>query len=305
MKAEPSTARRIIGQAPFWSIHVLAVVMVARLGVSWKGVGVALASYYFRMFWVTGGYHRYFAHRTYKTSRWFQLVIAFFAMTTFQKGVLWWGAHHRIHHKFSDQPGDLHSMKLDGFYRSHVGWILDPTNDDTDMARIADLSKYPELVWLNQYWYLPPVIWSVASYLIGGVFGLVWGTGVATVLLWHGTFTINSLSHWMGRTRYKTTDDSKNSAILAIVTMGEGWHNNHHFYQRATNQGFFWWEIDLTYYVLRGLQAVGLIWDIHTPPKRVLEAHLRDKPARDEEPHAVGAVDEAPALAVASAADAE
>jgi stearoyl-CoA desaturase (delta-9 desaturase) len=299
----PSPLRRVLGLTPFWAVHVAAVALVIKLGFSWKGFAIAIACYYFRMFWVTGAYHRYFSHRTYKTSRWFQLVMAVFALTTFQKGVLWWAAHHRVHHKYSDQEGDLHSMKRDGFWRSHVGWILDWRNDGTDLAKVADLAKYPELVWLDKWWFLPPLAWSVASYAIGGLHGLVWATGVSTVLLWHGTFTINSLSHWMGRVRYKTTDESKNSVALAIVTMGEGWHNNHHFYQRATNQGFFWWEIDLTYYVLRLFQAVGLIWDVHTPPRHVRDAHLRTARARTKsEPEPLEA--DVP-LALPSPADAE
>jgi stearoyl-CoA desaturase (delta-9 desaturase) len=273
--------------------------MIAVYGFSWKGLALAMGGYYFRMFFVTGAYHRYFSHRTYKTSRWFQFVLAFFAQTTFQKGVLWWAAHHRVHHKLSDKPGDLHSMKLDGFYRSHVGWILDPENDSTDLKKVSDLAKYPELVWLNTYWYVPALMWAVGSYLVGGTFLLTWMMFVSTTLLWHGTFTINSITHWMGRVRYKSGDESKNSLILAIVTMGEGWHNNHHYYQRATNQGFFWWEIDATYYILRLFQAVGLVWDIHVPP-----AHVRDSNRVDGKGKAPVVVD-APPMSLPSPADAE
>ncbi len=301
----PILLRRVVGQAPFWGVHLAAVVCVAVYGFSWKGAALALAGYYFRMFFVTGAYHRYFSHRTYKTSRWFQFVLAFFAQTTFQKGALWWASHHRVHHKLSDKPGDLHSMKLDGFYSSHVGWILNPENDSTDLKKIADLAKYPELVWLNTYWYVPALMWAVGSYLIGGMFGLTWGMFVSTTFLWHGTFTINSITHWMGRVRYKSGDESKNSFILAIVTMGEGWHNNHHYYQRATNQGFFWWEIDMTYYILRLFQAVGLVWDIHVPPAHVRDSNRVDARVSGKARHAAAEVAPHAIVGVASAADAE
>ena len=231
-----SLSRRAAGQLPFWGIHLASLVMVIVYGFSWKGFAIAIAGYYFRMFFVTGAYHRYFSHRTYKTSRWFQFVLAFFCETTFQKGVLWWAAHHRVHHKLSDKPGDLHSMKLDGFYSSHVGWILNPDNDHTDLEKVKDLAKYKELVWLNTYWYVPALLWAVASYVIGGKFGLLWGTGVSTVLLWHGTFTINSHdARGSARSPLQVTtrQQPKISLLLALITMGEGWHNNHHYYQRS------------------------------------------------------------------------
>ena len=259
--------------SPFVAIHLGAVAAVVYLGWSWKGALLALALYYVRMFGVTGAYHRYFSHRTFKTSRAFQLVLAVLAMTSFQKGVLWWAAHHRVHHKHSDQAGDLHSMKRDGFWWSHMGWIMAKGYEETDMNRVRDLAKYPELVWLNKFWWVPPVAYSALCYALGGTFALVWGVGVSTVFLWHGTFCINSLSHWMGRVRYRTTDESKNSAILAVITMGEGWHNNHHYYQRATNQGFYWWEFDPTFYVLKMLSWVGLVWHLHVPPEHVRRAN--------------------------------
>jgi stearoyl-CoA desaturase (delta-9 desaturase) len=258
-----------LATAPFYLVHVVAVAGVALLGWSWKGLALAVGLYYARMFFVTAGYHRYFAHRTYKTSRVFQFLLAFFAQTSTQKGALWWAAHHRIHHKLSDKPGDVHSMKLEGFWWSHVGWILSTKHEQTEWEQIPDLAKYPELRWLNRFQIVPSLVYCVALFLAGGSFALVWGYFVSTVLLWHGTFTINSLMHWMGRRRYATTDESRNSLTLALVTLGEGWHNNHHYYPRSTAQGFFWWEIDITFYVLRALSLVGLVWDLHTPPKKI------------------------------------
>ena len=259
---------------PFWGVHIAAVVGPFLVGFSWKGVALAIAFYYIRMFGVTGAYHRYFSHRTYRTSRAFQFFLAVLAQSSVQKGALWWAAHHRGHHEHSDTPLDPHSFKDFGFYYSHVGWIVSSETEDTHWSRIKDLSRYPELVWLNKWHAVPGIAFAVAMYFIGGLFmpastALVYGFFVSTVMLWHGTFTINSLSHIFGKRRYATTDESKNNPILAIVTMGEGWHNNHHYYPRSVRQGFFWWEIDMTFYILKALSYVGLVWDLHVPNEKV------------------------------------
>ena len=263
---------------PFWGVHVLAIIGLALLGFSWSGLALCAALYVPRMFFVTGAYHRYFSHRSYKTSRAFQLVLALGAMGTAQKGVLWWAAHHRVHHKKSDAPGDLHSVKQSGFWWAHMGWILARDLEGTDGSRIRDFSKYPELVWLDRWWFVPPVAVGVVTFLIGGFFALIWGFAVCQVLCWHGTFTINSLSHLWGGRRYATDDDSRNNPVLALITMGEGWHNTHHHYQVAARQGFRWWEVDATYYVLRALSAVGLIWDLHGVPAHVVTDAASEPP---------------------------
>jgi stearoyl-CoA desaturase (delta-9 desaturase) len=260
----------LVRSVPFVLVHILAVAGVVAMGWSWKGLGLAVALYYVRMFFITAGYHRYFSHRTFKMSRPMQLLFALGAMSSSQKGVMWWAGHHRIHHKFSDQEGDVHSALKEGFVWSHVGWILSRRYAETDTARVNDLAKFPELVWLDRWWWLPPTGLGVGLFLIGGPFALLWGFFVSTVLLWHGTFTINSLTHIFGSRRYPTTDNSRNNAILAAVTLGEGWHNNHHYYQRSTRQGFFWWEVDPTYIVLRAMAALGLVWDLHEPPAEVV-----------------------------------
>jgi stearoyl-CoA desaturase (Delta-9 desaturase) len=276
--AEMQTAPRANGPAllrlktiPFLLVHLGAVGGVAWLGWSWRGAALAVALYFGRMFFITGGYHRYFSHRSFKTSRAMQLVFAVFAMSSSQKGVLWWAGHHRTHHKLSDLPGDVHSAARDGFLWSHLSWIFSEDYEDTDIDKIKDFNKYPELRWLNRYWALPPAALAVVLFAIGGPFALVWGFFVSTTILWHGTFTINSLTHVFGSRRYATTDNSRNNGLLALITMGEGWHNNHHYYQRSANQGFFWWEVDPTFYVLRAMQALGLIWDLHAAPAHVVE----------------------------------
>lgn len=253
---------------PFAVIHVLGIAGVF-MGASWQVWALCIALYVVRMFAITGFYHRYFSHRTFKTSRWFQFVMAFAAETSSQRGVLWWAAHHRDHHKYSDTEKDLHSPRQHGFWYSHMGWLYDH-NEVTKFARIKDFAKYPELVMLNKYWLLPPTLLGVACYAWGGLPGLLVGFMFSTVLLWHGTFTINSLSHVWGKRPYDTTDDSRNNWFLAIITLGEGWHNNHHHYMNSTRQGFHWWQYDVTYYVLKMMSWVGLVWDLKEPPAHIV-----------------------------------
>ena len=258
-----------ISSIPFFAVHLFALVAVFFVPFHWSYVAWALGLYYARMWAVTAGYHRYFAHRAFKTSRLFQFVLAFLAETSAQKGVLWWAANHRHHHRESDQPADLHSPLQDGFWWSHVGWILSDAYVETREESIRDFARFPELRFLNRWYLLPPVVLAVGVYLIGGFPLLVWGFFVSTVLLWHGTFTINSLSHVFGSRRYKTTDTSRNNFLLALVTCGEGWHNNHHYHQNTANQGWFWWELDATFYVLKLLSALGLISDLRLPSDSV------------------------------------
>jgi stearoyl-CoA desaturase (Delta-9 desaturase) len=259
----------VLRASPFFAIQLAAVAGIFWLGWSWKGALLAIALYYVRMFGVTGAYHRYFSHRTYKTSRVFQFLLAVLAMTSVQKGVLWWASHHRTHHRNSDQPTDVHSVLQDGFWWSHVGWIVSYKYDETDLSKVKDLARFPELHFLDRFHVLVPIAYATTLWLVGGTWALFWGFFVSTTLLWHGTFTINSLTHVFGSQRYITTDNSRNNLLLALITMGEGWHNNHHYYQRSTNQGFFWWEVDATYYVLRVLSWLGLVWDLHVPPAHV------------------------------------
>jgi len=263
---------------PYWSIHAAALVGIYLTGLSWRGLALALALYVPRMFFVTAAYHRYFSHRSFRTSRWFQLVLGVGATLTAQKGPLWWAAHHRVHHKHSDGPGDLHSVTQSGFWWAHHGWILARDLEGTDLSRIKDFARFPELRWLDRWWMLPPLALGALTLAIGGFEAFVWGFCVCQVLCWHGTFTINSLSHLWGTSRYATGDDSRNNLALALITLGEGWHNNHHHYQASARQGFYWWEIDVTYYVLRALAAVGLIWELRGVPE-----HVRDRVAPDGE----------------------
>ena len=260
---------------PFFLVHAL-VLLTFWTGITPTAAVLFLVLFWGRMFFITGAYHRYFSHRTYKMGRVMQFLMAFGGGTAAQKGALWWASHHRNHHRYSDTDRDLHSP-LKGFWWSHVGWILCDKNNDWNPDDIRDFAKYPELRFLTKHDWIPPWIVGVASYMIGGWSGLIFGFFGSTVLLWHATFLVNSLAHVMGRRRYATTDTSRNSALIALATMGEGWHNNHHYYQASCRQGFFWWEFDPTYYILKGLSFVGLVRDIKAPPARVkTTARIRD-----------------------------
>lgn len=259
---------------PFFLVHVVAL-GVFLLPFKWWYLALAVALYYVRMFGITAGYHRYFSHRTYKTGRLFQFFLALLAASSAQRGVLWWAAHHRRHHRESDRPDDVHSPVQRGLWWSHVGWLISPSSNAVEIERVADLAAYPELRWLDRWHIVPPIVLASALYLAGGAPVLLWGFFVSTTFLWHGTFTINSLAHIFGSRRYPTADNSRNNWLLTLITLGEGWHNNHHFYQSAANQGFFWWELDPTYYALRVLSWLGIVWDVRTPPRRVLEAGTR------------------------------
>jgi stearoyl-CoA desaturase (delta-9 desaturase) len=268
----PARRFRAGAVAGFLFVHVAAAVGVVALGFSWPGAVLCLASYYLRMFAITAGFHRYFSHRAYRLARVPQFLLAFLGQTAAQKGVLWWASNHRHHHKYSDRPEDIHSPIQRGFWWSHIGWILSPDYVATDLSRVPDLAKYPELVWLDRHEYLPTALYGASLYLAFGWTGLFYGYFLSTVLLWHGTFSINSAMHLFGRRAFATTDDSRNSLLFALATMGEGWHNNHHWAPGSAAQGFRWWEIDASFYLLWLGERLGIVRGLHRPPRRWRDA---------------------------------
>jgi stearoyl-CoA desaturase (delta-9 desaturase) len=259
---------------PFILVH-LGCFAAIWTGVTWQALVICIALYWLRIFAIGAGYHRYFSHRAYTTSRAFQFVLAFLSQTTTQKSVIWWASKHRHHHLHSDTEHDVHSPRHHGFIYSHVGWIFARRHDGPDLAKVSDLTRYPELMWLHRYEQVPAIVLALLCFLIAGWSGLVVGFLWSTVLVYHATFCINSLAHVSGRKRYVTGDDSRNNWLLAVFTMGEGWHNNHHAYQSSVRQGFKWWEIDPTYYLLRAMSWTGLVWDLKTPPEPVLRNEQR------------------------------
>jgi stearoyl-CoA desaturase (Delta-9 desaturase) len=266
---------------PFLMMHA-ACLAVIWVGFSWAAFSVAIALYFLRMFAITGFYHRYFSHRSFKTTRAGQFIFGILGASAVQRGPIWWAAHHRHHHVYSDKPEDVHSPIQHGFFWSHMGWILSAQHFVPDFSSVKDLLKFPELRFLDRFDVVVPTVLGIGVFLFGVVLKhvapglhttgwqmLVWGFFVSTVLLYHGTYTINSLSHVFGSRRYKTGDASRNNPWLAIITLGEGWHNNHHHYCSSVRQGFYWWEFDFTYYVLKLMSFLGLIWDLRPVPAAV------------------------------------
>jgi len=275
--------------APFILIHA-ACLLVFYVGFSWTALYIAIGSYLVRMFAITGFYHRYFSHRTFKTNRFWQLLFGILATSSSQRGPLWWAAHHREHHKVSDHDVDVHTPVKRSFLWSHMGWICCQKNFYTNYKTVKDFAKFPELVFINRFDILAPLAYGTFIYLLGLLlsqpqFGLditagqtfVWGFIVSTVVLFHATFTINSLAHIYGKKRFNTPDNSRNNFWLALLTLGEGWHNNHHHFPHSTRQGFYWWEIDITYYFLKLMSFLRIISDLKPVPEHIKKTHTKGK----------------------------
>jgi stearoyl-CoA desaturase (delta-9 desaturase) len=259
---------------PFALVH-LGCLAAIWTGVSWRAAALAVALYGLRMFAVTAGYHRYFSHRAYETGRVFQFVLAVLAQSSAQQSVLWWAGKHRQHHMHSDTDLDVHSPARKGFLYAHMGWMFAPQPRTTDLTRVADLARYPELRLLHRLQLVPAVALAGVCFLIAGWPGVTVGFLWSTVAVYHATFCINSLAHVHGKRRYVTGDDSRNNWLLAVLTLGEGWHNNHHACQASARQGFRWWEFDPTYYLLRLLAALGVVRNLKLPPVSVLRNEQR------------------------------
>mgnify|MGYP006275477745 CR=1 FL=1 len=268
---------------PFIGLH-LACLLAFVTGVSTFAVVFAIAFFLIRMFAITGFYHRYFSHKTFKTSRPAQFIFAVIGASAAQRGPLWWAAHHRHHHQYSDQPEDLHSPHQGGFWWSHAGWFTCDAGFATNEKRVRDWLKFPELRFINRFDTLVPALFAVLIYVLGEALAtwapqlntngfqlLVWGFFISTVALFHATVSINSLLHVWGKRRFETDDDSRNNFWLALVTLGEGWHNNHHRWPRSVRQGFRWYEIDITWYGLWVLSKMGIVWDLNPIPAHIQE----------------------------------
>lgn len=307
-EALPQAGAVLVANKVDW-LRVLPFVLmhVACFAVIWVGwnlfaVAFAIALYAVRMFAITGFYHRYFSHKTFRTSRLGQFLFAVIGSTAVQRGPLWWASMHRHHHAHSDRHEDAHSPVQHGFLWSHIGWFLSDAHFSTRTERVKELAQFPELRFLDRFDVLVPLLFGLAIYGLGewlalaapslgtdGLQLLVWGFVISTVVLYHATFSVNSLAHSWGSRRYQTRDHSRNNFLIALLTMGEGWHNNHHHYPGSVRQGFYWWEIDMTYYGLRLLAALGLIWDLRTVPDNIRDS--RPAPARGpqsgslEKPH--------------------
>ncbi|SMF53427.1 acyl-CoA desaturase [Pseudobacteriovorax antillogorgiicola] len=247
------------------AIHGLALISLFWLQWELQWVLLCIGSYYIRMFGITAGFHRLFSHKSFKAKRWYQFLLGALGTAAIQRGPIWWAAIHRHHHRHSDKTLDIHSPKAHGFFQSHLGWVFDRSYKSVTQDHVKDLQKFPEIVWLDRHYLVPPAIYGAILLAIFGWQGFLWGFLISTVLLWHGTFLINSLCHIVGSRRFETRDDSRNSFLLALLTMGEGWHNNHHFYPGSARQGFYWWEVDFSYYLIKLSALLGWVTAIKEP----------------------------------------
>ena len=257
----------------FWTVQVSALLVFA-VPFRWAFVAVWAASHFLRAIGLTLAFHRYFAHRAFKMNRVARFVWTWIGTAAMQKGPIWWAGHHVNHHKYADRDGDPHSPMVSGVYYAHIGWFLNDTKHDKLEANnpvLRDFSKIPEIAFIEKYFFLPPLTLAIAMFAIGGFPLLVWGFCLPTMTLAHATFAINTVNHMFGSRRFETVDESRNNPLTAFFAVGEGWHNNHHRYQRAARNGFYWWEFDPTWYVIRAMKAVGLAWDIQAVPKRIYE----------------------------------
>ncbi len=255
----------------FWLVQASALT-VFLVTFRWEYLALWAASHFLRAIGLTLSFHRYLAHRAFKMNRAAQFVWAFIGTAAMQKGPLWWAGHHVNHHKYADRDGDPHSPMVSGVYYAHIGWFLDDTKYDTLEASnpvVRHFGKVPELVWLDRYYFVPPTLLALALFVIGGLPWLAYGFCLPTMTLAHATFCINTVNHMFGSRRFETVDESRNNVITALFAAGEGWHNNHHRYQRAARNGFYWWEFDPTWYVIRAMAALGLAWDVQRVPKRI------------------------------------
>jgi stearoyl-CoA desaturase (delta-9 desaturase) len=265
----------------FWLVQASALVVFA-VPFTWGLVALWAFSHFVRAVGLTLVFHRYLAHRAFQMHRAARFVWAFLGTAAMQKGPLWWAGHHIDHHKYADRDGDPHSPHVSGFYHAHIGWFLnDARHDRIDRSNpvIRDFSRAPELAWLDRYYFVPPLLWAAGMYLVGGLPWLAWGFCLSTVTLAHATFAINTVNHLCGTRRFDTPDDSRNNLLTAIFAAGEGWHNNHHRYQRAARNGFYWWEVDPTYALIRLMEWLGLAWDVQSVPERI----YREAEADDDE----------------------
>ena len=273
-----------------------SALLVFAVPFRWAFIGLWAGSHFVRALGLTLIFHRYLAHRAFKMNRAARFVWAFIATAAMQKGPLWWAGHHVSHHRFADRDGDPHSPMVSGVYYAHIGWFLNDTKHDRVEATnpvIRDFSRVPEIAWLEKYFFVPPLALAVTMFLIGGMPWLIWGFCLPTMTLAHATFAINTVNHMFGSRRFDTVDDSRNNVVTAVFAVGEGWHNNHHRYQRAARNGFYWWEFDPTWYAIRTMQALGLAWDVNGVPSRIYE-EARAAKARRSSQSVVSVVETSP-----------
>mgnify|MGYP001822980434 CR=1 FL=1 len=251
-------------------------------GVSAVALWVALGMYVARAFGVTAGFHRLLAHGSYKTNRATQFMLTLLGSLAVQGGPLWWVSHHRNHHRYTETPKDIHSPTRRGFWYAHMGWMMDKACFEGTAANVKELHRYPEIKLLQRHYPLLLLLEATALFGLGawlssaypelgtsGMQMLVWGFFISTVALWHATFMVNSVCHIWGSKDYDAGDSSTNNWIVALLTLGEGWHNNHHKFAYSARHGLRWWQLDMTWLTLKLFSLVGLVRDLRLPRQRI------------------------------------
>jgi stearoyl-CoA desaturase (delta-9 desaturase) len=255
-----------------WTTTIVMILFhlgaVAALFVfSWKAFAVAVFLYWMTVgLGISLGYHRLHTHRSYKTPKLLEYFFAVCGASTLEGGPIFWVATHRIHHQKSDHEGDPHSPR-DGAWWSHVGWILlgeAKHNNTRLLSKYApDLAKDPFYVWLNNYHWVPVLVLAVILYATGGIPFVLWGICMRIVVGLHATWLVNSATHMWGSRRFDTHDDSKNNWWVALLTFGEGWHNNHHAHPTSARHGLAWYEVDISWISLKVMKFLGIAKSVH------------------------------------------
>jgi stearoyl-CoA desaturase (delta-9 desaturase) len=276
------SARHLIFIGPLVLLH-LTCGLVFVVGASRVATTVFVVTCVVQLFGLTMGYHRLLAHRSFKTSRGFQFVLALLGTLAGQNGPLWWVGHHVHHHRYADQEDDIHSPRA-GIFWSHMGWLFSPRIIPIRYEMVTALARLPEMRLLQQYSYVVSLVYALLLYLLGvvwrgldpaaGVSGaqlVVWGSVLSTVCVYHITLCVGSIAHLYGTRPFPTRDDSRNNVILAFLLLGDGWHNNHHYCPSSARMGFRWWEFDPNYAILRLLERIGIVWDLKAPPRGAIQ----------------------------------
>jgi len=245
--------------------HVMA--LVALFYFSWSNLLAALVTWWIAGSWGIGmGYHRLLTHRGFKAPKWLEYFLSFCGTLGLQSGAINWVTTHRLHHAFTETDEDPHSPR-NGTYWAHMGWIFRgkaQNQDEATQLRYApDLMKDKVHVWMSNYYWVTPIVAAVILYAIGGFSMVLWGVFLRQVIGWHSTWLVNSATHLWGSRRFETRDDSRNNGLIAALTFGEGWHNNHHAHPRSAKHGLTWYEFDVNWLQIKFLEKIGLVSDVY------------------------------------------
>jgi len=281
---------------PFVGV-LAAIVLLWGVAFDWIHLAIMAFMYVITAIGITVGYHRYFTHRSFRTNRAVEAVLAALGSMAMEGPVLTWAAVHRSHHQHSDHDDDPHSPHghgatwwgmLRGMWHAHMGWMLSGTRRGLDRY-VVDLQADPLVRWMSRRWWLWVFVGLALPAALGGLLtqswlgvllGFIWGGPVRVFLVHHVTWSINSVCHIWGTRPFRSRDESRNNVVFGVLALGEGWHNNHHAFPTSARHGLRWWQLDVSYLVIRGLALVGLAHDIRTPSPERMAARRRTDSTR-------------------------